>query len=418
MTESIVLVSPWSLIHKALFRFVAIYFGLYTCCSMILVGDGSPLDELWNVPVTWAGRWLINRDYHIEVMPNGSGDTTFNYLQIFCLAVIAAIISVIWGIADRKRPDYRKLQYWLMVLLRYSLAISMLTYGMVKIIKLQFPDPYLFQLDQSLGNMSPMGLAWTYMGYSSGYNLFTGLAEFLAGCLLFFRKTRLLGALLCMGVMANVVAMNFSYDIPVKLFATHLFVIAGLIALPDGRRLLIFFFTTQPVPAANTWHPVYQRKWQRVSYLTVKIILVGFILYYKIASVVITNRHMPRQIPPLYGIYEINNVSGTLPDSILPCHRWTKIYMERGNLLIPLDPTQGLTVYNTTTDTMQHRLLLWRNDEDTLTLHYQAPEKGLLVLDGNVGADSVRIQLKRKDPNEFILISRGFHWINETPYNR
>lgn len=140
-------VSPWSLIHKALFRFATVYFGVYVCCSMILVGDGSPLDELWKVPVTWAGRWLIGPGYSIEIMPNGSGDTTFNYLQILSLAVIAAIASVIWGIADRKRPDYRKLQYWLMVLLRYTLAITMLSYGMVKIIKLQFPYPYLFQLE-------------------------------------------------------------------------------------------------------------------------------------------------------------------------------------------------------------------------------------------------------------------------------
>lgn len=127
---------------------------------------------------------------------------------------------------------------------------------------------------------------------------------------------------------------------------------------------------------------------------------------------------MPTQLPPLYGIYEINTVSGSLPDSVLPYHRWTKIYMEKGDLMIPLDPTQGLAVYNTITDTGQHRLSLWRNDEDTLTLHYQVPEKDLLVLNGNMGADSVKIQLKRKDPGEFILMSRGFHWINETPYNR
>lgn len=221
-----------------------------------------------------------------------------------------------------------------------------------------------------------------------------------------------------MGVMANVVAMNFSYDIPVKLFATHLFLIAGVIALPDGRRLFTFFFTTKPVPADSTWHPVYQRKMQRVSYLSIKIILVGFILYYKVASVVITSRHMPHQTPPLYGIYEIRNVSGTLPDSVLPYHRWDKIYMEKGNLLIPRDPTEGLAVYNTATDTLRHLLSLWRNDEDSITLHYHIPEQGSLVLDGHIGTDSVSIQLKRKDPDKFILMSRGFHWINEMPFNR
>jgi hypothetical protein len=33
------------------------------------------------------------------------------------------------------------------------------------------------------GESSPMGLLWTFMGYSTGYNLFTGGAEALGGLL-------------------------------------------------------------------------------------------------------------------------------------------------------------------------------------------------------------------------------------------
>jgi len=62
----------------------------------------------------------------------------------------------------------------------------------------------------------------TFMGASTPYNVFTGASEMLAGVLLFFPTTTLLGALLAMAVMTQVVALNFCYDVPVKLFSTHL----------------------------------------------------------------------------------------------------------------------------------------------------------------------------------------------------
>ena len=38
-----------------------------------------------------------------------------------------------------------------------------------------------------------MGLLWTFMGHSPAYSAFTGAAEALAGALLLFRRTTLLG---------------------------------------------------------------------------------------------------------------------------------------------------------------------------------------------------------------------------------
>jgi len=37
---------------------------------------------------------------------------------------------------------------------------------------------------EPLGEFSPMGLMWTFMGYSKGYNRFVGGAEMLGGILL------------------------------------------------------------------------------------------------------------------------------------------------------------------------------------------------------------------------------------------
>jgi hypothetical protein len=53
------------------------------------------------------------------------------------------------------------------------------------------------------------------------------------------------------GVLSNVVALNFSYDVPVKLFSSHLLGMALFLLIPDARRLVNVFFLnrpTQPVP--------------------------------------------------------------------------------------------------------------------------------------------------------------------------
>ncbi len=74
-----------------------------------------------------------------------------------------------------------------------------------------------------LGDLSPMRLAWLFIGYSVPYEIFGGLLETVSGLLLSFRRTQLLGSLMTLATIGNVVMINFCYDIPVKLFSSQLF---------------------------------------------------------------------------------------------------------------------------------------------------------------------------------------------------
>jgi len=109
------------------------------------------------------------------------------------------------------------------------------------VIKLQFPFPYLGRLLQPYGNSSPMGLARTFMGYSHGYNYFAGVAEVTAGLLPFFRKTTTIGALLAFVVGAHVVAMNYCFDIPVKLYSTVIVLMAAWLLSDNAQQLVNLF---------------------------------------------------------------------------------------------------------------------------------------------------------------------------------
>jgi uncharacterized membrane protein YphA (DoxX/SURF4 family) len=168
---------------------------------------------------------------------------------------------VVWSVLDRHRREYTKLHRWLRVLLRFSLGFTMCVYGAAKVIKSQFPFPHYERLLEPYGMSSPMALLWTFMGYSMPYNVFAGAGEMLAGILVFFRRTTTVGALLGIAVLSNVVMLNFSYDVPVKLFSSMLLLMSIFLVLPDARRLIDAFLLNRPV-APRTMLPLFSARWK------------------------------------------------------------------------------------------------------------------------------------------------------------
>jgi hypothetical protein len=212
----------WSLPRRLLFRFTFVYFVLYLFPFPLdiipYVGViGQWYQSLWNAIVPWVGKHLFHVD--ITVRPNGSGDTTYNYVQVLCYLVLALVAAALWSLLDRERPHYARLHGWLRVYIRFGLASVMISYGAVKVIKSQFPNPTLDRLLQPFGDASPMGLLWTFIGASMAYSVFSGACEMLGGLLLVSRRTTILGALFSIAVLGNVVMLNFCYDVPVKLYS-------------------------------------------------------------------------------------------------------------------------------------------------------------------------------------------------------
>ncbi len=205
--------SNWNFSSKLIFRFLVAYIFLYAFPFPLnyipLAGEfiQETIGGIWEPLVIFTGKQFFGLE--ITNVMTGSGDTTFDYMQSLVFLVLSIIACLIWTILDRKRPNYDKLYFYLEIFVRYFLAAILISYGFAKIFKTQFPMPGPYRLTQPIGEMSPMGLAWTFMGFSEGYNLFTGLGEALGGFLLFFRRTKVMGGFLSLAVMANIVAMNF-----------------------------------------------------------------------------------------------------------------------------------------------------------------------------------------------------------------
>jgi hypothetical protein len=56
------------------------------------------------------------------------------------------------------------------------------------------------------------------------------------------------------------------------------------------------------------------------------------------------------------------------------------------------------------------------NKKDTLA--WTRPDADHVSLNGTLAGSPVTIGLRKIDTGKFLLLSRGFHWINETPINR
>ncbi|MGA3043966.1 MAG: hypothetical protein ABSF54_24595 [Bryobacteraceae bacterium] len=63
-------------------------------------------------------------------------------------------------------------------------------------------------------------------------------------------------------MLVNVFALNMSYDVPVKLFSFHLFLMAVFLAAPDLPRLANVLVFNRAAPAAPAT-PLSQRSWIR-----------------------------------------------------------------------------------------------------------------------------------------------------------
>ncbi len=184
--------APWSFTQKLVFRFFLVLFLLYIFFNPngVLPYSDYAYDfyiQPFHTLMVWIGKDILHLSYPITVFTNGSGDTTYDYIVIFFIAVVSLIAAITWSLIDKKTKTYNKLFYWLCVIVRYYVAITMVSYGFVKVFKLQFPFFSPDRLLELYGNSSSMGLAWNFLGFSKGYNYVMGFAELSSGVLLLFR---------------------------------------------------------------------------------------------------------------------------------------------------------------------------------------------------------------------------------------
>jgi hypothetical protein len=446
----------WNIYQKIAFRFVFIFFIQFIVFLDWSVNNiltylyyDAHLAHFLDTVIFWTGEQIFHIPYTIISPYDGQhNDRTYVYLLYFTMAIVGVFGAIIWSVLDRKRTNYQTLYYWLTAIVRYYLAFTLFLFALEKFFKMQFPDLGYYTLTEPLGDMSPMSLAWAFFGYSYGYNIFMGLAES-AALLLLFRRTMTFGAILTLATLANVMVVNYNYDVHAKIYPTSLFVMTFFLLLRDVNRLTRFFFTGQAVSLPVINPPVCNKRWMNISKTVLKVLVISYFIIFSVKDYVGYKKRSNERIKSksnISGVYDVDTFV-TNKDTLSTENplRWKQIVI--GDKMVEAVRFSGdsiafiyvsvdkkeIIVSGDQSDLYakmqeihnEHGINIWDKMDSILiarqiesSLHFELPDSTTLKLKGIIKNDSVFITAKRKpiDINKFRLIKRSFHWINEASY--
>jgi len=423
-------IRPWSPAKRVGFRFGFAYLLLYCLpgSGTSSIFAGLPWIEDWLESVAakpWIAlwHWVAVHIFHLSGAvtmphPTGSGDTTLSYIQTFCNLVIAVVAALVWTALDRRRTQYQTLYAWLRLVVRFSLAFTLLGYGFAKVFPLQFRPPGLYALTETYGESSPMGLLWNFMGASKAYTIFSGSTEVLAGLLLLFRWTTLLGALVAMGVTLNIVLLNFCYDVPVKLFSTHLLAMAIFLTIPYWPALWCFFILHKPAQPHGVWVPPFTRRWLRVAAIVLQVLVIVSVLTSNLWGGYTDYREAYQDQPSsLMGVWTVTQFNADPQGT--PIVPWRRLVISQGSATRLVDQTGDTAKVTSAVDMAEHSIQIggarWGH---SAKFSFQQLDPQHMVLTGKLDDRPVTMTLQKQGERTFLLTTRGFHWISEDPFNR
>jgi hypothetical protein len=425
----------WPLWRRIVFRFFFVYllFVVAPWTWLDSIPGGGYLTQFYYQAMDWAVEMANKHLFHVRpvlVQPNGSGDTSWNWTQIWLLLFVATVGCIVWSIIDRKRTSYTRLNYLTCLFTRYFVIMVLLAYGIIKLFALQMPFPNLSQLATPLGDFLPMRLSWMFIGYSQPYQFFSGAMEVMAALLLLYRKTATLGVLMACAVFINVMVLNLSYDIPVKIYSTQLVVLCLFLLANELRRVIDFFILNRNANAGTIYHFPYSGKKIKITRIVLKIvfIILAIILPFESSWSRYRSLQADTNTAPLtkgiynVEVYAVNNDS--IPALISDSLRWQEMIFDKswqGSMRTAdtaFTHRYGRAYFSYGFDSTKQFLLIKKSmaaKTPIIRFRYQLPNDSTILLWGKRNNDSLFLSLKRSK-RRFQLAEKQFHALSE--YNR
>jgi hypothetical protein len=279
------------------------------------------------------------------------------YADWLAVLAIGIVGGLIWTVVDRgKTKNYETLYYWLRVIVRYRAGIGIIGFGFTKLFPVQLPYPTLGLLNTNFGDLTAQKIYWLSIGIVPWYQVFAGVVEVLAGALLFFRKTTLLGAILLFGALGDITFVNFSYDGGVHIYASYFVLFAAFLIIYDVPKLYNLLILERYTVPTN-FYPVISQKWLKYTRVILKVATIWIFLVVLFYIQYINFRYDPYKQPATTGVKELRgnyNVSTfkinnqEIPYSPLDSVRWSEATFENWSTLtfkvnrpVPLDLSNG-----------------------------------------------------------------------------
>ncbi len=358
--------------------------------------------------IAWVGAFVWDVSFsNLEI----SSDSGSMYVLMSCLLGLSVLLAVRLVFLPQPNRCVVRLLASIRLLACYYLSLHLLSYGLNKVFKYQFylPEPNI--LYTPLGQIDRDLLFWSTMGSSYGYNLFLGLLEVIPALLLLYRKTRVLGLLLALGVTGHVVAINFSFDISVKLFSSFLCFLCVLTLWPQLSRLYLFLVHQQstallPEPewlAIGVW-------WKRILKLLVLVVifLEAFVPYLQSGN---WNDDLAQR-PYLHGAWQVKEmitVADTQAALTLPIKR---LFIHRNGYLIIQRPDDAMQDFALRIDSVKKQFILTNYQLYQLYLPYQYhPKDSTLELHYFDHGQEYLLKTKALNWKSLPLLRNDFHWV-------
>ncbi|HKQ72357.1 MAG TPA: DoxX family protein [Blastocatellia bacterium] len=425
-------VHRWALSTRIAFRFFSVYFVIYVLSSFMLTGLIVPNA---NIPalgyvgplrrmVEWTAARVFGATQPLVVTGSGSGDKMFDWVQAFCFLVIAAVVTVVWSFVSRRRESHIRLHIWFRLFLRFALGSTLIIYGAAKAIPLQMPYPSLARLLEPFGHFSPMGVLWSSIGASRPYEIFTGCAELAAGILLIIPSTVTLGALVSLGCTIQVFILNMAYDVPVKLFSFHLLLMSLFLLAPDARRLLNLLVLNRPADRSPVPQPGGTARAIRIGVI-LQLVFGAYLFGMNIRGAVQAWTQYGGGAPksPLYGIWNVAYMSIDDVERaplITDNDRWRRVVFDRPTASTFQRMDDTFARFGSKINMETKSLTLTKQDDPkwTATFSFQQPAADRMILQGEMDGKKVQMRLELFPREKFLLVNRGFNWIQEYPFNQ
>lgn len=425
----------WPQYQLILFRFLTIYFVLTTA--------------IWTWPALIPGLEFLSRfntifyeaythffnDYIYQVKEElvptrGSGDTSMGWATWYAQLFLSLVGALIWSVLDRKRTHYTWTSLVIRNIVRYYVISVAFGYGIIKVFPLQMPSPSNSYYATDLGHFSGMRFAWNFIGYSEGYEIFSGLMEVLVGVFLLYRRTIILGALLGMGVFANVFLLNISYDIPVKIFSFQLVIACLFIAANNLHRISNFLLFNKQVLPDQSWNIPLKQKGFKVARIVSKVgfIILFFIIPFYDYGTYDTSGGSSNIQPPLEkGFYSIGHFilnGDTIPADTRPDLHWKDFVLDgasRGSIGL-VDSSfrvrYGRSYFSMSNpDSINNRLTIKRYSRDTVNIFKgdftKFDERNFRLSGLYKGRDTIKVELLW-DNRDYQLAKKEFNWLLES----
>jgi hypothetical protein len=408
---------PW---HFWAFRTVFIYLLLFFAVQFNILFIESSVNRL----ARWAALSLL----HVA-LPDNPLEALTDYLVVWLDVGFAITAALIWGQLERKRPElsrrFTSSLFWpTHTALRYFLASTLFVYGWQKVFSLQMPALGLSDMLVPFGEQRKMSLLWHAVGSAPLFEMVGGLAEVVPACLLLFRRSSLLGALLAAFVLGFVVLLNLSFNIHVKLWSIHLFAFSLLLLTPylGNVSRLLSNRPTQPVVVPG----VPAHAWQRWTGWAWRLVAVGYLVLVPLGSQW-AMRDRWRMVPANFaisGLYEVISDSRPAPAQLTQDHRWRRVAFNDARpssvsspyfLIQRVNQEKLQGKYDVVTGAHAVRLSVYSavgKSLGQLGLRYQRGPSGTLTISGEEAGQPFTVQLQPSGALASRVRDETFGWVS------